>query len=75
MDITKVAIGTVFQLYGKFYVVTADYYYCHLHNIHKAEVLEMAAATKTEIGAGAMRDAIFIKQGTIAPLKKVNKNT
>ena len=61
MDITKVAIGTVFQLYGKFYVVTADYYYCHLHNIHKAEVLEMASGTKTEVGAGAMRDANLIK--------------
>ena len=61
MDITKVAIGTVFQLYGNLYVVTADYYYCHHYHIHKAEVLEMVSGAKTEVGAGAMRDATLIK--------------
>jgi hypothetical protein len=61
MDITTIAKGTLFQLFGDTFVTESTHYYSSLHGIHMIKAHNIDTGESVELGMVAMFGANPIK--------------
>ena len=54
MDITTIATGTLFQLFGEIFVAISEHYYSSRHGIHMIKAHNIDKGETAELGMVAM---------------------
>ena len=57
MNIQTTPKGTLFRLFRETFITTSEYYYCHIHHIHKVKAHNVTLGTDEEIGEIALLGA------------------